>query len=1176
MKQIALVALLLLVACQEQVKPKTTLGFTAQIPLDELDNDAMSLTEAKTLQSNRLFLNVTNPDGTKNSLEVFKSGNVDIEVQIGKVQINSQWMGAELFAPMTRESYCEALKNSGNPGHNTKNFLESVVQLPVDVKETTGVVDLKFPVPSRNEPQTVSVKLKDSTTSTQVQIVDLKSKAPFRDCDGKPLLAKADATGIVKVLVPRSEKLVLRVGSGTSFKDYSFPTPKLDNWLELNVKTGSFSEVQPPSIATVSTPAPSTNCQLACPVGQMPSCALPNAPLNVTPTCVPFGAPQNSAELYTDSESTKVRLSPLPAATIPQGSIQSFTVLGGTTTHSYKWSMRPVNESCASNPGGYGPGMMLSNVLHLPTGNVGNFKLCLRGLQSDGAVQQNPTEYLFSVVPSDGTSENYTDDPNVNVVLTTALTSIAQNSTMSFSVSGGSSATKYKFHVRPVSMPCTDAPGNYSTAFVMTTPLVLDATGKTVGTYKLCLRGVQSDNMTQEIPTEYIFAVAPAGGATTPTLSFNSAPPIFTNQSSITVNLMGDVNEFSYIISGSNICPLPNSFSGFQPFSSSSPVSISGYTFSNGTKHICIVGKNSAGHFSPILHHQFEVNTSSEIVDFSGFPAWNANVSAVEFSGTVISSSTTHYKYVFNPGVPCESATWPGSWTSRTTPLVVQSIEGENNLCVIGQDVNSSSVQATSAPTKYKWVFNASAPGPAAPGDLSLWLKADQGVAGGMNSSFAAAFPNNPAGHLKTSSDSELQINGDFSLVAWVNLGSATSVSHSLISKTSSIDGNPAGLEYNLSYSNSSEKFRFQVSNGTLFSSPIGTNMSVEPNTWYLLVGTFDASTNQIKLRVRAPDGLKQPTATPTVAAPRADTADFRVGASQSSGTSAKITNVGIWQNHALTDAEIESLYSGGQGKNYSQLEPALKTNLSAYWNLNELDGVRKNSVTAGLHDLFENDPSSYPILRKQGPNANGVNSWNDSSPTPQAPLEQPSAASQPYFDDNSAIDGKPALQFGDGKLFRSPTFVAPSNCFVAVLRPIKSPTDMTLFEIGNNFNYKFVLRSSQQLLLSKGNGSGFTHSVQTPTPVFAFNQNTILMACIEGSDVSIYNETGVLVTQTIDSFPSGSYTMSLGSKAAGGEFYRGLVAEVFFYNKALSTTERDQTFCYLKNKYNIGAACTP
>jgi hypothetical protein len=84
-------------------------------------------------------------------------------------------------------------------------------------------------------------------------------------------------------------------------------------------------------------------------------------------------------------------------------------------------------------------------------------------------------------------------------------------------------------------------------------------------------------------------------------------------------------------------------------------------------------------------------------------------------------------------------------------------------------------------------------------------------------------------------------------------------------------------------------------------------------------------------------------------------TNSVRIG-SDPSGTrylDGRVDNVGFWKR-VLTAQDRTDLYNSGKGLDYSKLTDTLKTNLMAYWNLDEDSGTRKDS--AGTNNLTDNN----------------------------------------------------------------------------------------------------------------------------------------------------------------------------------------------------------------------------
>ena len=64
------------------------------------------------------------------------------------------------------------------------------------------------------------------------------------------------------------------------------------------------------------------------------------------------------------------------------------------------------------------------------------------------------------------------------------------------------------------------------------------------------------------------------------------------------------------------------------------------------------------------------------------------------------------------------------------------------------------------------------------------------------------------------------------------------------------------------------------------------------------------------------------------------------------------IDNAFVYKGRALSQSDVNFLYNGGAGLNYNSLTAGMKTNLVAWWDLDEISGTRFDSH--GPHDLTD------------------------------------------------------------------------------------------------------------------------------------------------------------------------------------------------------------------------------
>lgn len=173
----------------------------------------------------------------------------------------------------------------------------------------------------------------------------------------------------------------------------------------------------------------------------------------------------------------------------------------------------------------------------------------------------------------------------------------------------------------------------------------------------------------------------------------------------------------------------------------------------------------------------------------------------------------------------------------------------------------------------------------------------------------AAYFASASSQYLSRASNSDLQMSGNMSFAAWVYLTDLSN-EYQIIAKDAA-----GGREYRMSYNNAANRFKISVldSGGDQEATD---NTALSSATWYLVVGTYNAATADLKISVN--DGTVVTYASTNAPTPGAT--DFTIGSRKYSSFEAfmngRIDNVNVWTK-VLTASEITYLYNSGTGREY-------------------------------------------------------------------------------------------------------------------------------------------------------------------------------------------------------------------------------------------------------------------
>ena len=166
-----------------------------------------------------------------------------------------------------------------------------------------------------------------------------------------------------------------------------------------------------------------------------------------------------------------------------------------------------------------------------------------------------------------------------------------------------------------------------------------------------------------------------------------------------------------------------------------------------------------------------------------------------------------------------------------------------------------------------------------------------------------------------------------------------------------------------------------------------------------------------------------------------------------------------------------------------------------------------------------------------------------------------------------SAINSKPAIEFFSSALIGSIGFNFASNNTLFIVFKARSVTAGALWGQGNGEFISAVTNGYTQISNSNVSAivsSNVASSINTPYLFSSRNSSSNFQLYLNG------NSTG---TATYNSFSGASTNQYIGADYNNGSyeyFYNGYISEIIVYNRAITTTERQQVEAYLMGKYAI------
>mgnify|MGYP001163427310 CR=1 FL=1 len=266
------------------------------------------------------------------------------------------------------------------------------------------------------------------------------------------------------------------------------------------------------------------------------------------------------------------------------------------------------------------------------------------------------------------------------------------------------------------------------------------------------------------------------------------------------------------------------------------------------------------------------------------------------------------------------------------------------------------------------------------------------------DSQYAASFSTSAKQYLQTPDNSNIGFSdSDFTIATWVRFNTISSgVRQAMVTKW----GGSGKQNYALWLS--SGKFRFTLSSdGTATENLYYNGVLPVVDTWYYVVAWHDSVNDTMNIQVNngAVESMAYTGGLIHTNSPLS--IGELIGYYHLDG---RVDNTGIW-GRVLSEDQRTQLYNSAGGLSYAELDAGLKTNLNAWWDLDEESGERQDSV--GTSHL-----TSYnSVGRAEGVTYNG-GLTPDPDPTPE-PDEYAASFSTPLKQELRAADNS-SIGFSD------------------------------------------------------------------------------------------------------------------------------------------------------------------
>ncbi len=186
-------------------------------------------------------------------------------------------------------------------------------------------------------------------------------------------------------------------------------------------------------------------------------------------------------------------------------------------------------------------------------------------------------------------------------------------------------------------------------------------------------------------------------------------------------------------------------------------------------------------------------------------------------------------------------------------------------------------------------------------------------------------------------------------------------------------------------------------------------------------------------------------------------------------------------------------------------------------------------------------------------------------------PVYQSTSAQIPQYNDTGGLKSKLFDGVDDNMLAISGGGSTTAFCFMACVKITQAGVRQTLFsDAGTNTGYKVELNTSNQLVLSAGNGTSYT--TVTTANTFASGDTVSIEAYDDGTNIGVRLNNGTLVTAARPTVTAGTtgFTIGKDNGAASGYFKGNMYGEIYTRNKANTPTERADAITWLRAKGGI------
>lgn len=291
----------------------------------------------------------------------------------------------------------------------------------------------------------------------------------------------------------------------------------------------------------------------------------------------------------------------------------------------------------------------------------------------------------------------------------------------------------------------------------------------------------------------------------------------------------------------------------------------------------------------------------------------------------------------------------------------------------------------------------------------------------------------------------------------------------------------------------------------------------------------------------------------------------------------------------ALDTAERNFLWNGGNGRGYEDLPSTFRTNLRAWWPLDELSGPRRD--LAGGNTLTDNNTvtsNTGKVYSQAGGDGAIIHKWLDSS-LHHYDLGGASVTATPTLQINE-LNGKPVARF-DGVDDYMEAFTNPlgsdlcgpqAQTVFVVQRQTSTDGASTTYNwdptgAGTNILSTHLAYADNVLYYDTGDAVADTGRLRANRPLgWVDTWHIVEMVRDGGTTNSAYIIDGNPITAYLKQ-PTGTFNgavtgvFRLGEHASlGPHIFQGDIAELIMFNRTLSTTERTQVRDYLKSRWGI------